>query len=73
MRREVGSEEADGVVAEGDVGFGEGSPGVRLAGAKGQRLREAEEPEKGPKEEERVSRSSVEESQPELPPALKGQ
>ena len=55
MRREVGSEEAVGVVAEGDVGLGEGSPGVRLAGAKGQRLREAEEPEKGPKEDERVS------------------
>lgn len=55
MRRAAGSEEADAVVAEGDVGLGAGSPGMRLAGAKGQRLREAEEPGKGPKEEERVS------------------
>lgn len=73
MRREVGSEEEDGVVTEGDVGLGEGSPGVRFAGAKDRRLRKPEEPENGPKEEERVSRSPVEESQPELLPALKGQ
>lgn len=50
MRREVGSEEEDGVVT-GDVGLGEGSPGVRFAGAKDRRLRKAEEPENGPKEE----------------------
>lgn len=56
MRGAAGSEEADAVVAaEGDVGLGAGSPGVGLAAAKGQRLREAEEPGKGPKEEERVS------------------
>lgn len=52
VRREVGSEEEDGVVT-GNVGLGEGSSGVRFAGAKDRRLRKAEEPEKGPKEEER--------------------
>ena len=51
MRREVGSVEEDGVVTGGDVGLGEGSPGVRFAGAKDRRLRKAEEPENGPKEE----------------------
>lgn len=51
VRREVGSEEEDGVVTGGDVGLGEGSPRVRFAGAKDQGLRKAEEPENGPKKE----------------------